>query len=334
MLLSIQYSRALAALMVVFVHTFGGFGAQGVDVFFILSGYIMMYIMYKNHRGALEFFLARFFRVAPIYYMFTLLALILGNSNDPTIEHIIHSLLFLKLKWSSPVLSIGWTLEYEFVFYVVCALVLTLQIGKRARTFLIVVVLILLSILLDVIFFPQKAYGHFVEFIFGIATYFLTEKIKAKFDSWKHFLTLFFVAVLSLASLYMIQIFVYPDDKLPFRFLGYGVLSWIFCLSMILMEPKIPKFKSLSLLGDASYSIYISHTTTLYVYYKLFGIERYHSALSDFVSFIVVIILGVVVHKKIEKPIASILSAKRASNKMLASKFFNRHNMNWLARSK
>jgi len=330
LLLSIQYMRALAALMVLIVHTFGWFGAQGVDIFFVISGYIMMYIMYESHRGALEFFLARFFRVAPIYYIVTAVALFIGNSNEPTTEHIIHSLLFLKLKWSSPVLSIGWTLEYEFVFYALCAFSLVFAVSKKTRVFILIFSLILLSIILDAVLFPEKAYGHFLEFIFGIFAYFLTERLKGMVTSRIHLSYLVLISTMSLVALFVVQEYVYVDGKLPFRFVGYGFLAFIFFCSFLLLENILPKIKFLLLLGNSSYALYITHTTTLFAYYNISGLSRYHSYVSDSVSVVLVIAVGILTHLYIEKPIAKRLSAGVTARRILSSYIMTSMPKKWL----
>ena len=69
MLLTIQYLRAISILMVLSVHlpgtlfrVFEGhtFGVQGVDIFFVISGFIMMRIMHQRSQNYLEFFLQGF----------------------------------------------------------------------------------------------------------------------------------------------------------------------------------------------------------------------------------------------------------------------------------
>ena len=60
MLLTIQYLRAISILMVLTGHIVGGFGAQGVDIFFVISGFMMMHIMHERSQNYLEFFLQGF----------------------------------------------------------------------------------------------------------------------------------------------------------------------------------------------------------------------------------------------------------------------------------
>ena len=110
--------------MVVSMHTMGSFdvprgdfGVQGVDIFFVISGFIMMHIMHQRSQNYLEFFLARFLRIAPLYYLATILTLLIGAAYKPTFWHIVQSFSLLKVYWHQPVLVVGWTLEYEFCFY-------------------------------------------------------------------------------------------------------------------------------------------------------------------------------------------------------------------------
>lgn len=116
---SLQYLRGISAILVVYFHLYQTTGEQGVAIFFIISGFIMMDIVHKKDRTALEFFKARFFRIAPLYYILTILTLLLGIAYDPTILRIIQSFSFTAL---GSVLPVGYTLTYEFIFYTLVAL--------------------------------------------------------------------------------------------------------------------------------------------------------------------------------------------------------------------
>ena len=67
---SIQALRGLAALFVVFQHVrFLNFGAFGVDIFFCISGFM---IMFTTEKSTKYFFRKRLVRILPLYYLMTL----------------------------------------------------------------------------------------------------------------------------------------------------------------------------------------------------------------------------------------------------------------------
>jgi exopolysaccharide production protein ExoZ len=147
-LVNIQLLRFVAAGMVVFHHArnqadyFGGThwfkgltrGHVGVDIFFVISGFIMVYIVHKRAMTPSEFFLKRLFRVWPIYAVVTIIAAILVfyapryYHSDPDLLYVIKSLLFIPVERSDghmyPVLVQGWTLNLEIAFYSIFALAL------------------------------------------------------------------------------------------------------------------------------------------------------------------------------------------------------------------
>lgn len=144
--LPIQYLRGVAALMVVWHHARGqlpglslllpnGFGAHGVDLFFAISGFIMVLTTEGKATTPWQFFKRRVVRVVPLYWLvtFTLVALILVAPNllttvKPTPDTTLMSLLFIPhlsagnpgMAW--PILVPGWTLNYEMFFYALFAL--------------------------------------------------------------------------------------------------------------------------------------------------------------------------------------------------------------------
>src|SRR5262245_48880975 len=86
--ITIQYLRAIAASLVVFHHTMAppalnihyrrAFGEFGLDLFFVISGYIMWRTTVNGRRGPLEFWAARVVRIVPLYWIFTSLFLVVA----------------------------------------------------------------------------------------------------------------------------------------------------------------------------------------------------------------------------------------------------------------
>ena len=141
MIVSIQYLRAVAALLVVMFHysnTFSaefvpgffsfGVGAYGVDIFFVISGYIMYTISALRPRPPAAFLKDRIVRIVPLYWLLTLVAAFVSTKGglsiglDVSLRDLVTSLLFIP-EWNanyptlvSPVLLVGWTLNLEMVF--------------------------------------------------------------------------------------------------------------------------------------------------------------------------------------------------------------------------
>jgi exopolysaccharide production protein ExoZ len=217
----------------------------------------------------------------------------------------------MKYQWSAPVLTVGWTLDYEFIFYTLCALSLLVFSDVKRAAILITVALFTGTMILDFVLFPEKKYGHFMEFWYGIVIYFLIEKLLSTnaFKSSistppiksKVLLSLIGLAFLiSSLSIFMLD----ENGKAYLRFLTFGLPAALLVFLSILYEKMfgLKKFKLLELLGASSYSIYLSHEITLFLYYRLMGSAKNSSLLVDLSGVFIAIIVGVMLYRLIEMP--------------------------------
>lgn len=310
-IISIQYLRAAAAIAVVGAHTFWGFGAEGVDLFFVISGFIMFYIIESMpEKSAKQFFLDRYFRIAPMYYLATATFVLLGFAQISSFHQVIQVITFLKYYETAPLLSIGWTLEYEFVFYSMCAIAILIFKDFRLRLLFVIAALLSAVILIDFYAFSDKKYGHFAEFLFGIFTYLLYKKKIIPSDS----LLLGLFGLFASIGMFFVANLVYSDGFTYLRFIGFGIPSALLLISILCMRKQIVIYHNFEYLGNASYSIYITHTITLHSYYSLTGYNRGENLLSDIVSFGLAICIGCIVHSFIEIPIAKSIRRMRLLN--------------------
>ncbi|WP_245973740.1 acyltransferase family protein [Bosea caraganae] len=152
----IQWLRALAACEVVVCHSFlltkhistnaalpawyQPFSAMGVELFFIVSGYVICMRIGTSESGW-SFLRSRILRLYPMYWLFTSLAVLAYalnsawrlNNFTPDLVTLAKSYLILP-QMGFPILGVGWTLEHEMIFYSsVAAMLLTLGGGTRAR---------------------------------------------------------------------------------------------------------------------------------------------------------------------------------------------------------
>lgn len=126
---SLQIFRAIAALSVVYFHleneiTFGSFG---VDLFFVLSGFVIAMTVSKT-QSPLNFIINRITRLVPLYWLLTFAMLCLAllfpgllNSTTADLSNFIKSILFIPYFKENgalhPMLAVGWSLNYEMLFY-------------------------------------------------------------------------------------------------------------------------------------------------------------------------------------------------------------------------
>jgi peptidoglycan/LPS O-acetylase OafA/YrhL len=108
----------------------------GVDIFFVVSGFVMFFILRRGldkvslSEYRIKFIRDRFFRIVPLYWFFTIAFFLVNNQLYPddnernfSLLALVKSLLFIPFGSdgivSPPVLGVGWTLNYEILFYLV-----------------------------------------------------------------------------------------------------------------------------------------------------------------------------------------------------------------------
>ena len=152
MLVYIQILRFLAAAAVVAFHALGAppkgfevpesafsfalsYGGRGVDLFFVISGFVIFYATNRAKLTPAEFLRRRVERIVPLYFfvIFTVTTLAItlpatfGTPDWYTPRHIIKSLAFISFTDGEvPVVYVGWSLEYEMYFYLATALLMAL----------------------------------------------------------------------------------------------------------------------------------------------------------------------------------------------------------------
>ena len=168
MIRNLQALRAVAAYMVVLYHFLGqqvsqlyppakflSFGAAGVDIFFVVSGFIMVVTTMKRDMAPGEFLLHRIARIVPVYWVVTILlfAIVMYGFKPVGImrmqpDWLAKSLLFIPFDRDGrvePIISVGWTLNYEMFFYLLFALSLFVRLALM-RTMLLCAAMIALTV--------------------------------------------------------------------------------------------------------------------------------------------------------------------------------------------
>lgn len=279
-LYGIQYLRAAAAFAVVLFHAAekSGYhfaiGAAGVDIFFVISGFIMWVICDRRPVTPVQFLAERARRIVPIYWLATA-AMVAGAivglfpNLKLTATHVLGSLFFLPVRSPSngeiwPVLVQGWTLNYEMFFYLVFASGLLLP--KAPRLAAIAVLFVSLTVF-GMAASPDNAFVFtytrpiILEFVAGmiLGQAWLSGRVPGVLGGAA-------LIAAGLAGFAIIQIGGFGFDAWT-----CGPLAVAMVLGILALEAKdlIVKWPVPAFLGNASYSIYLWHTFAISVVAKL-----------------------------------------------------------------
>lgn len=327
MLQGIQILRALAALLVVFAHfeyikpAVGGFG---VDLFFVISGFIMAYIVNKSPDS---FLYRRIIRIVPLYYAMTFLTAGLYLAKPSWFRSVVmtptalaKSLLFIPyhIENSGPILTLGWTLNYEMFFYVSIALFIRVFGSKKGMVACLIglSVFVLISGAVYWESYAMRFWGSsmIMEFVAGGILYYLWKyRLRDANQSFKNILILAgFLAFVFL----MYAEYVYGLSSK--RSMLFGIPAFLVTCSFLMLENRINiknKFHSaMVLLGDSSYAMYLVHPFVIYAFLRLvymrIGLQGpVYDLLGLVFSMVLVCLLSVALHLWFEKPVVSLLKS-------------------------
>ena len=337
---SVQALRAIAALSVVLGHlqtealtmpaaTSSGYRpiilnltGAGVDLFFVISGFVMVYAsreLLQSADGGWLFLKRRIARIVPFYWMMTtlfLLTMVLMphalSSAAPTGVEVLKSYLFIPYAHAGadvilPVYKLGWTLDYEMFFYFVFAALLFLPMRWR-----ISVITILFSglVALGATLSPSPGILSFwtnpiiLEFVMGAFI------AMALLQGWRmgsgSAIGLLFLGVCGFALTTIVDL----DAHGSWRPLLWGLPAALIVAAAALKDEAIvPAGRAMGFLvasGDASYALYLLHPMIIRALRLIWDRIGLSSSLSPWifigVALAILMPLSLFVHGRIERP--------------------------------
>ncbi len=318
----VQALRAAACIMVVVYHALQAEpqvgrlhawsnGSAGVDLFFVISGYVML----RSSRGLMgqrggwqRFLRRRIRRIVPLYWLLTCAKLAvaivrpgLTPQTHPNGWAVAASLLFIPARDAlgkiRPVLPVGWTLNFEFFFYILFAGALLAGIHPLWLTPL------LLGVALAGFWREPSspaplflANGMVLEFAAGMAIAHLGARLGAQLAprgaAW--LLPMAFMLLLALPA------------SGPWRCLCWGLPATAILAASLALEPvlgaRLPRW--LLAIGDASYAIYLVHP------FVVPALAR-HGSVAGAVSVPASVAAGLLLHGLVDAPLQRLLAARK-----------------------
>lgn len=290
-ILSIHYLRGIAALLVVLLHISWYMGDEwghlfdagriGVDIFFIISGFIIAYATRHGNENTVLFLGKRLVRIYPclfivwVFYCVTVF-------RDANLSTMIKSLLLFHKNYSAPapaydfnLMGTPWTLTYEIYFYIVFSV--AMKVSHKYRSVLCSLFLIALTVISQITYNGTFEFNRYVsanilvqhwyqvplkiisttitwEFIAGMALF--------ELRGWlvKYRSKLVEQALIILSIIYLTMLYVNGGHGLIFKTgIFYGAFLIFFTALYFEAGNAMFKNKFLHFLGNISYSMYLIH---------------------------------------------------------------------------
>ena len=331
---SVQILRGVGALLVIGIHlnnwlearkavigpshiayfaNWHQFGAVGVDIFFVISGFVAGLTMNRYDGRTGTFLRQRFLRIAPLAYIFSALWILR--------LHLLGQPIPLAGVWSTivlapilptyhiPTLDVLWTLSFEFTLYLLTCLVLLLKRGP-VTLFGLLSVLATIGIFVRFDFAPLRFATHpmLYEFALGILAFLLfRDRRLPRWALWASFVlgagALVLQALLGSGIPANPALAISGESALQ-RVVQYALPSFLLLNFLLTWDAGQGWLSRLAtLIGNASYSIYLVH---------LFVISmtiRYIHLPPDgrwIVLFALATVSGIVVYLWVERPLAKL----------------------------
>ncbi|MFZ4893533.1 acyltransferase family protein [Plantibacter sp. Mn2098] len=291
-------------------------GEAGVDIFFVISGFVMMIAsgMRQHEPGDWKYFsMRRIVRIVPMFWialtvkiatMLVLPAAVLHAQLTPST--VVFSYLFIPNRNSEgrvePLLGVGWTLTFEMMFYLIFAIALFVRVRP-----VVFAGLVLVGLAVGSIFRPPGDWPAWAVYFDPIVLYFLVGMLIALVVTKPAFRRLRYPVFGALVAI-LVVVALLPGADLsldrgsPVRMLGVAAIVY----GVVLLEPiltgRIPR--QVLFLGDASYSLYLFHPLIApIVPVVLARLGIISAPLSIVLAVAVAIIGGALVYRWIERPI-------------------------------
>ncbi|EOI3558299.1 acyltransferase family protein [Cronobacter turicensis] len=363
---SIQFLRGIAVLLVIAFHfrqylnsvyaqsdlgdRLFGLGEVGVDIFFVISGFIIVYSSRNREKNTpVEFSIKRMFRLYPVYLCVLLFLLLLDVSAQHTISQVVKSIFLIPNDynfigpWYGYSINLpAWTLTYEMLFYAIFAA--SIAVSHKHRTVVCIILMVAIvcasqiyfrghlqldpitrdtgdnSILRNLTFISNPIV---YDFIYGMLIAELYSRVSDKIIFNKTFsLLMLCVLCISVATI----ISGYNRGAGVER---WGLVSFALVGSLVMLSKgRELRFGNFWLvMGEMSYSLYLNHMVIKKlagIYLRDFGIYKGNGGVTLFIILLILtFVMSCITYHFIERPCVNL-------GHQLAEKIREKNSIKWL----
>lgn len=301
--------RAIAVMLVILNHYFDVLpvGYIGVDIFFVISGFLVGGIIYEQLRAGQfslpRFYIKRIHRIIPAQlFMIALVfvALLALEFPDEIIERYTkevtysvisisnyyywNSIGYFDIEGTRKFLLHTWSLAVEEQFYLIFPVLLMLLYKYKKRVIILMLsILFIISLVSNLLPFdlPSRFYllpFRFWEFLMGFGVYFISQKRSIYFSGQK------MMAWVALLLLILLQFNPFHFSETPLIIastIAFGSLFFALACDGVPSINSLLSFPAIRYLGNISYSLYLAHWPVMVIMRLKFGVKS-PSAVSFF----------------------------------------------------
>ena len=279
-------------------------GFSGVDIFFVLSGFVV----YKSgvisipKYGFFDFIKKRFARIYTTYwatfFLITIISVVILKEYPKSTEQIVKSFFLLYPKFWDNWIAVAWSLTYELYFYLILGLLLLLPKKYQTKAIITTALFLVLWNCYWLYFHKEKVLadahplrfvfgGFIIEFLFGALMGVLFNKRRDLFRNIPIAYPLALIAV-SFGFILGSQSHLYNQVEIM-RAASYGIMAISMLLIALNLEHcKYKPSRIFVMIGDSSFSLYLIHSALL----GIFGSIR-HRYLGDHQEFLIIFSLSI-----------------------------------------
>jgi peptidoglycan/LPS O-acetylase OafA/YrhL len=332
--INLDILRGLAVIFVLFRHSdlsdynlMKHFGWLGVDLFFVLSGYLISNILFTEYKkkqsiNVSRFLIRRSFKIFPPFYIFMAITLLIygyqGKLDFKWYQYLSETFYFqsyLPRIWLHT-----WSLAVEEHFYFSFVIIIILLLRKKLLENIQIIIstlvfLLILSFVMRLITSYPHRHDEFYGFMYthlrsdGILIGILISYM-LNFTEIKPLLIQYRMALLPVCFLLILPGFIFAGGSffmntlgLSLVNIGFGILITLSLISGDLIDNHFPflniLLKPIAIIGEKSYSIYLWHMNAQEMIYSLVSLDSY-TITSLYILFS--ILLGIIMWYLVEKP--------------------------------
>jgi peptidoglycan/LPS O-acetylase OafA/YrhL len=285
--------------------------ASGVDLFFVISGFVMVYSsrdLFGTTGATYAFLSGRITRIVPLYWLTSAIA-IPAFSQPVSSDAILKSMFFIPYAGPTggivPILGVGWTLNFEMLFYVLFAVCI---IAPRILAVGLVCTFLGALVITGHFCMPQAAALLFwtdpiaLEFAYGAIIALLYQRVN---------LPPYLRLALIVGGAGTVWFFAPPGMPTANRYMEWGLPAAALLAGVALgQQPGNPSYamRAANRLGNASYAIYLIHplmTAAIILSWRYIHILGRPTVLV--VAFGITLALSVLLYERLERPVTSFL---------------------------